>query len=52
VNNIIEILVGIVVGNSFFFCKKGFGRKNQLNAFTLRPMTHGTIMFNEFLSQF
>jgi hypothetical protein len=38
VNNIIEVLVGIVVGNSKNF-KRGFERKIQLNAFKLGPMT-------------
>jgi hypothetical protein len=38
VNNIIEVLVGIVVGNSNN-CKKGFGRKIQLDAFKFGPMT-------------
>jgi hypothetical protein len=46
VNNIIEFLVGIVVGN----CKKRFGRKIQLKAFKLGPMTKDTFMFNESLS--
>jgi hypothetical protein len=47
VNNIIEILLGIVVGilNKL---QKRFGRKIQLNAFTLGPMTHGTLIFNLF----
>jgi len=30
--------------------KKRFGRKTQLNAFKLGPMTLGTLVFNEFLS--
>jgi hypothetical protein len=38
VNNIIEFLVGIVIGNSKKF-KKRFGRKIQLNTFKLGPMT-------------
>jgi hypothetical protein len=38
VNNIIEFLVGIVVGIQTN-CKKRFGRKIQLNAFKLGPMT-------------
>jgi hypothetical protein len=37
-NNIIEFLVGIVVGNSKN-CKKGFGRKIELNIFKFGPMT-------------
>jgi hypothetical protein len=41
--------VHIVVGNSKKL-KKGFGKKIQLNSFKLGPMTHGTLMFNEFLS--
>ncbi len=36
--NIIEFLVGIVVGNSNKL-EKGVGRKIQLNAFKLGPMT-------------
>jgi hypothetical protein len=38
VNNIIETLMGIVVGVQTN-CKKGFGRKIQLNEFKLGPMT-------------
>jgi hypothetical protein len=39
----------IIVGNSKKLQKR-FGRKIQLNAFTFGPMTHGTLMINEFLS--
>ncbi len=46
-NNIIEFLLGIVIGN-LNKLQKGFGRKIQLNAFTLGPMTHGTLIFNLF----
>jgi hypothetical protein len=38
VNNIIEFLVGIIVGNSNKLQKR-VGRKIQLNAFKLGPMT-------------
>ncbi len=37
-NYIIEILVGIVIEIQTN-CKKGLGRKVQLNAFKLGPMT-------------
>jgi hypothetical protein len=33
-------------------CEKGFGRKLQLNAFKLGPITYGTLDFNDFLSYF
>ncbi len=42
--NIIEFLLGIVVGN-LNKLQKGFGRKTQLNAFTLNQMTYGTLIF-------
>jgi hypothetical protein len=42
----------IVVGNSKKKYKKGFARKIQLNAFKLKPMTSGTLLFNEFLHNF
>jgi hypothetical protein len=48
VNNIIEFLVGIIVGIQTN-CKNKFGRKIQLNAFKFGPMTYGTFVFNEFL---
>jgi hypothetical protein len=47
-NNIIEFLLGIIVGN-LNKLPKGFGRKIQLNAITLSPMTHGRLIFNIFL---
>jgi hypothetical protein len=49
VNKIIEILRGIVFGNSNKLQEK-FGRKVQLNAFKFGPSTEGTLTFNEFLS--
>ncbi len=48
-NNIIEFLVAIVVGN-LNRLPIGVGKGIQLNAITLGPMTHGTLMFYEFLS--
>ncbi len=49
-NNIIECLVGdallLEIQKKY---KKGFARKIQLNAFKLKPMTSGTLVFNEFL---
>jgi hypothetical protein len=49
VSNIIEFLLGIGVGN-LNKLQKRFGRKMQLNAFTLGPMTHGALIFNLFKS--
>jgi hypothetical protein len=50
VNNIIEFQWDILLLEIQTNYKKRFGRKIQFNASALGPMTHGTLMFNEFLS--
>jgi hypothetical protein len=49
VNNIIEFLVGIVVGNSNKLQKKVW-KENSNESFKFGPMTYGTFMFNASLS--
>jgi hypothetical protein len=49
VKNIIEFLMGIVVGNSNKL-QKGVWKENSIECIQLGPMTYGTLIFNQFLS--
>ncbi len=46
--NIIEFLVGIIVGN-WKKMQKGVGKDNSIECIQLGPMTHGTLIFNQIL---
>jgi hypothetical protein len=46
--NIIEFLVGIIVGNSKKL-QKGVWKENSIECIQLGPMTYVTLIFNQFL---